>query len=292
MKLIAELSRWGDAVSRGLERSQALDGVGKALTNLFARFVRPGPLKDLLSGTWLGHPLHPVLTDVPIGAWTGAMAFDVFGGDRSRGAADSLVGLGVLAALPTAVTGLSELADTVDRKERSMAAAHAVGNVTAVLLYGGSFLARKGGNRRTGVALSTAGWAAVLGSGFLGGHLAFRKGLGVDRTVFEPRIAEWTAAIPEDALPEEKPIRAHVGGTNVLLYRENGQIYALATRCSHRGGPLHKGRVDDLRVTCPWHLSTFDLSDGSIVRGPAIAPQPAYEVRVADGTIEVRSRRD
>jgi nitrite reductase/ring-hydroxylating ferredoxin subunit/uncharacterized membrane protein len=266
--------------------------VGKTLTNLFARFVRPGALKDLLSGTWLGHPLHPVLTDVPIGAWTGAMAFDVFGGGRSRGAADSLVGLGVLAALPTAVTGLSELADTVDREERSMAAAHAVGNVAAVLLYGASFLARKGGNRRTGVALSTAGWAAVLGSGFLGGHLAFRKGLGVDRTVFEPRIAEWTEAIPEDDLPEEKPIRAQVAGTNVLLYRDNGRIYALATRCSHRGGPLHKGRVDDLRVTCPWHLSTFDLRDGSIVRGPAIAPQPAYEVRVADGTIEVRSRRD
>jgi nitrite reductase/ring-hydroxylating ferredoxin subunit/uncharacterized membrane protein len=289
---MGELSRWGDAISHALERSRALDRLGKTLTNLFARVVHAGHLKDILSGTWLGHPLHPVLTDVPIGAWTGAMAFDVLGGERSREAADSLVGFGFLAALPTAGTGLSDLADIVDRKERSIAAAHAVGNIAAVLLYGASFLARKRGNRKAGVMLSTAGWAAVLGSGFLGGHLAFRKGIGVDRTVFEPDIAEWTEAMPESALPEGKPARADIGGTTVLFYRENGRIYALAATCSHRGGPLHKGRVADLRVTCPWHLSTFDLRDGSIVRGPAIAPQPAYEVRVADGAIEVRSRRD
>jgi nitrite reductase/ring-hydroxylating ferredoxin subunit/uncharacterized membrane protein len=289
---MGELPRWGDAASRGLERSRALDRLGKTLTNLFARFVHAGHLKNFLSGTWLGHPLHPVLTDVPIGAWTGAMAFDVVGGKRSQGSADSLIGLGVLSALPTAVTGLSELADTVDRKERSIAAAHAVGNIAAVVLYGASFLARKRGNRRAGVTLSTAGWAAVLGSGFLGGHLAFRKGVGVDRTIFEPYIADWTEAMSEDALAEGKPTRVEVGGTSILLHRDDGRIYAVATRCSHRGGPLHKGRVEDLRVTCPWHLSTFDLRDGSIVRGPATAPQPAYEVRVADGTIEVRTRRD
>lgn len=291
MNLTGLAARWGDGVAQSFERSPILDRVGKFLTSLFARFVRPGGLKDLLSGTWLGHPLHPVLTDVPIGAWTGAMALDVLGGKRSRGASDALVGLGLLGALPTAVTGLSEIADTVDRHERSLAAAHAVGNIAAVLVYAVSLIARKRGNPRTGVMLSTAGWAAVLGSGFLGGHLAFRKGVGVDRTVFEPSIPDWTAAMSEDALPEGKPTRARVGGTDVLLYRAAGRIYALATRCSHRGGPLHKGRVEDLRVTCPWHLSTFDLRDGSIVRGPATAPQPEFEVRVADGTIEVRTRR-
>jgi nitrite reductase/ring-hydroxylating ferredoxin subunit/uncharacterized membrane protein len=292
VNLISLAARWGDEVAEAFERSPLLDRTGKTLTNFFARFVRAGTLKDLLAGTWLGHPLHPVLTDVPIGAWTGAMALDVFGGERSRGASNALVSLGIAGAIPTAVTGLSELADTSDRRERSLAAAHAVGNIAAVLLYFFSLIARRRGNRQTGVMLSTAGWAAVLGSGFLGGHLAFRKGLGVDRTVFEPVISNWTAAMAQDDLPERKLTRARIEGTDVLLYRADGRIHALAARCSHRGGPLHKGRVEGVLVTCPWHLSTFDLRDGSIVRGPATAPEPAFEVRVTDGTIEVRSRRD
>lgn len=281
--------RVGDRASETLETSGLLDRTGKLLTRWFAAVVRPGGLKDLLSGTWLGHPVHPILTDIPIGAWTAAMAFDVVGGERSRQAADSLVGLGILGAVPTAVTGLSELADTVDRKERSLAAAHALGNVAALLLYSFSYVARKRGRRGAGVLWSSAGWATVLGSGFLGGHLAFRKGVGVDRTRFDHRVDKWTATIAERDLPERKPTKVSVGGTHVLLYREDARIHAVSARCSHRGGPLHKGKVEDLQVTCPWHLSTFDLRDGSIVRGPATAPQPAYEVRVEDGTIEVRT---
>jgi nitrite reductase/ring-hydroxylating ferredoxin subunit len=220
------------------------------------------------------------------------MAFDVVGGKRSRQTADSLVGLGILSAVPTAVTGLSELADTSDRKERSLAAAHAIGNVAALLLYSFSYVARKRGRRGTGILYSTTGWGTVLASGFLGGHLAFRKGVGVDRTRFDHRVTDWTSAIRDEDLPEAKPTKVSVGRTDVLLYREDGRIHAVAARCSHRGGPLHKGRVQDLHVTCPWHLSTFDLRDGSIVRGPATAPQPAYEVRVKDGTIEVRTPPD
>jgi nitrite reductase/ring-hydroxylating ferredoxin subunit/uncharacterized membrane protein len=284
--------RIGDRATETLESSGLLDRTAKALTRAFASVVRPGTIKDLLSGTWLGHPVHPILTDIPIGAWTASMAFDVVGGERSRPASDSLVGLGILAAVPTAVTGLSELADTVDRKERSLAAAHAVGNVAALLLYSFSYVARKRGRRRGGVLLSTTGWATLLGSGFLGGHLAFRKGVGVDRTRFDHRLDNWTATIPEQDLPEAKPRKVTVGRTDVLLYRENDRIYALASRCSHRGGPLHKGKIEDLHVTCPWHLSTFDLNDGSILRGPATAPQPAYEVRVVNGSIEVRTPPD
>ena len=286
------LHRLGDQASESLERSGFLDRTGKLLTRAFARVVRPGTIKDLLSGTWLGHPVHPILTDIPIGVWTASLAFDVAGGDRSRQSSDSLVGLGILSAIPTAVTGLSELADTVDRKERSLAAAHAVGNVAALLLYSFSYAARRRGRRGAGALLSTSGWVTLLGSGYLGGHLAFRKGLGVDRTRFDHLVGDWTPTIPERELAEAKPTKVSAGGTDVLLYRQGGTIYAVSTRCSHRGGPLHKGKVDDLRVTCPWHLSTFDLKDGSIVRGPATAPQPPYEVRVEDGTIEVRTPRD
>ena len=284
--------RLGDRATETLESSGLLDRTAKWLTKAFARVVRPGALKDLLSGTWLGHPVHPILTDVPIGAWTAAMAFDVAGGARSRQASDALIGVGIVAAVPTAVTGLSELADTSDRKERSLAAAHALGNVAALFLYSLSYVARKRGRRGAGVLWSSTGWATVLGSGFLGGHLAFRKGVGVDRTRFDHRVDDWTATIAETDLPVGKPTKVSAGGVDVLLYREDGQIHAVSARCSHRGGPLHKGRVEELNVTCPWHLSTFDLRDGSIVRGPATAPQPAYEVRVEGGTIKVRTPPD
>ena len=293
MTTLQELTRRvGDRASESLESSGLLDRMGKLLTNAFARVVRPGGLKDLLSGTWLGHPVHPILTDVPIGAWTASMAFDVLGGERSRNASDSLVGLGILSAVPSAVTGLSELADTSDRKERSLAAAHAIGNVTALLLYSFSYIARKQGRRGAGILYSTTGWATLMGSGFLGGHLAFRKGVGVDRTRFDHRVDDWTPTIPQNDLPEAKPTKVLAGRTDVLLYREGTRIHAVAARCSHRGGPLHKGKVQDLQVTCPWHLSTFDLRDGTIVRGPATAPQPAYEARVKSGTIEVRTPPD
>jgi hypothetical protein len=113
------------------------------LSQAVSKVVRPGRAKDLLAGTWLGHPVHPMLTDVPIGAWTSAFVLDLFGGRQARRAADALVGVGVLAAVPTAATGLSDLADVEHSQQRILGTAHALGNVTAVALYGGSFLARR-----------------------------------------------------------------------------------------------------------------------------------------------------
>lgn len=274
-----------------IEGWQPLDVVGRRATLAFANVVRPGPVKDLLSGTWMGHPAHPMLTDVPIGAWTSALFLDLLGGARARPTADALVGFGLLTALPTAATGLSELADIVDPEERAVAAAHAAGNVAAVVLYGLSYLVRRRASPRAGIALAMVGGAVLTGAGFLGGHLAYRRGVGVDHTAFEPRIADWTAVLDDESLPEGKPRRVAVGGADVFLYRLGGTIHALANRCTHRGGPLHKGRIGDGQVTCPWHLSIFRLEDGSIVRGPATAPQPSYETRVRAGSIEIRSRR-
>lgn len=282
---------WPEDVARVIEQSGGLNSLGKTLGVGFATVVRPGAVKDLLSGTWLGHPAHPMLTDLPIGAWTSAFLLDVLGGEPSRRAADALVGVGVLAALPTALTGLSDLSDIVNEEERSVGTAHALGNTLTLVLYGVSYLARRRGSRRTGIALSVLGATALTGAGFLGGHLAYRRGIGVDQTAFETRFDDWTAVLAEDDLPEDKPRRVMVSGTNVMLYRHGGRIHALANRCTHRGGPLHKGRFEGGNVTCPWHRSTFRLEDGSIVRGPATAPQPSYEVRVQQGTIEVRTRR-
>ena len=139
--------------------------------------------------------------------------------------------------------------------------------------------------------LATLGAAVVTGSGFIGGHLAYRRGVGVDETVFRRRLDDWIPVLEERELDEAEPRRATAGGTDILLYRRGDRVFALADRCSHRGGPLHEGRVHDGQVTCPWHQSTFRLDDGSIVQGPATAPQPCYDVRVRDGAVEVRERR-
>ena len=230
-----------------------------------------------------------MLTDVTVGAWTSSFLLDLFGGERSRAGSDRLVLLGALSALPTATTGLSDLADVTSQEERAVGALHAIGNLTALACYGLAYVARRRGRRGSGLVLSAAGLGVASGAGFLGGHLAYRLGVGVDQTTFERGPKAWTAVLPDAELAEGKAKRVAVGTTNLMLYRGAGRIWCLANRCTHRGGPLHKGRIEEGRVRCPWHLSEFRLEDGSVVRGPATAPQPVYEARVNDGQIEVRA---
>jgi nitrite reductase/ring-hydroxylating ferredoxin subunit/uncharacterized membrane protein len=277
-----------DTAIRRLEASSSLDKAGRALANAFAGVVRPGPLRDVLSGTPLRHPAHPLLTDVTIGLWASAAVLDVA---RVPQGADLLVGAGALSALPTALTGVNDLADITDPASRSVAVTHAAGNVAALALFLASYAARRAGARRAGVTLSALGLGALTGAGFLGGHLAYRRGVGVDTTVFEPAIGDWTPALDDADLKAGRPRRATVNGVDVMLVREAGAIYALANRCTHRGAPLHKGKLAEGCVTCPWHLSMFRLQDGEVVRGPATAPQPVFDVRVEEGAIQVRSRR-
>jgi nitrite reductase/ring-hydroxylating ferredoxin subunit/uncharacterized membrane protein len=281
---------WADSLTRSIERSTWADSLGKKAALLFSRVVRPGPIKDLLSGTWLAHPMHPMLTDVTIGAWTSSFVLDVLPEERAGWAADALVALGTLSAVPTVLTGLSDLADIADGEERAVGVYHAFGNLTAVALYGMSFLARARGSRSSGKALALLGATAASAAGFLGGHLAYKRGVGVDQTTFEDRPVEWTPVLEDGQLSEGRARRVRLPGADILLYRSNGAVQALANRCSHRGGPLHKGQFEGGCVTCPWHLSTFRLDDGSVVRGPATAPQPTYDVRLREGQIEVRVR--
>jgi nitrite reductase/ring-hydroxylating ferredoxin subunit/uncharacterized membrane protein len=281
----------GQEVINALERSAILDRLAQALGGAFSSAVPPGPGKDLLSGTWTGHPLHPMLTDVTIGAWTSAIALDLLGGRAAAAGADTLVGLGVLASLPTALSGLSDLADLGTEHERALGAAHALGNIGAVGLFAASWLARKSGSRFLGRTLALAGAGVMTGAGYLGGHLSFRKGIGVDHTAFEYPVENWTAVIDEAELLEGQPRLVNAEGNDILLYRSGSRICALADHCMHAGGPLHEGKVENGRVTCPWHGSVFRLADGALARGPATAPQPAYEARVQEGQVEVRSRR-
>ncbi|HEU0089308.1 MAG TPA: Rieske 2Fe-2S domain-containing protein [Pseudonocardiaceae bacterium] len=286
--------RWLESLTEGLERSGALSAAGRAVTKPVAKLVQAGPVKDLLSGTWLGHPAHPMLTDLPIGAWTSASLLDlaeILGGTSAatRRGSDTLVGLGVLAALPTAAAGLSDLSDEVEAPILATGSAHALGSVAATGLFAASYLARRGGKRAQGITLSLIGVGLLTAASFLGGHLSYRKGLGVDHNAFEGPITDWTAVLDATELASGKPQHVTVSGQDIMLYRMDGTIAALANRCSHRGGPLHEGEIDGQEIVCPWHFSRFSLQDGSVTRGPAVAPQPGYETRVRQGKIEVRS---
>lgn len=278
-------------LSERIAELEGLDDSAARLSEAVRGVLGQGALKDLLSGTPLGHALHPLLTDLPIGAWTSATLLDLIGGRESRRAAELLVAVGVATSLPTAVSGFSDWADTTLTSDgvRRIGMVHAAANTAALALYGGSLLARRRGRHGGARLLGLVGAGALAAGGHLGGHLSYARGVGVDQTAFEYRPGEWAAALREDELADGESEAVTVEGVEVMLARHGGELFALAERCTHRGGPLHEGELRDGCVRCPWHDSAFRLADGSIAAGPATAPQPAYEVRVQDGTIEVRA---
>jgi nitrite reductase/ring-hydroxylating ferredoxin subunit/uncharacterized membrane protein len=272
-----------------LEDASWLDKLAAPLTALVGRAVRSQPINNLLSGTYLGHPLHPMLTDLPIGAWSMSVLLDTAGGADARKAADLLVGAGILTALPTAASGLNDWSHTYGPATR-VGLVHAAANTVALGLYTASLIARLSGHRRRGKTLGLAGFAALMAGGYLGGHLSYAKAVNVNHTAFEHRPGDWTPALPDAELAEGQYRKAQAGAASILLYRQTGQVLALANTCSHAGGPLDEGQLTDGCVICPWHGSTFRLADGSIVRGPASSPQPTYDTRLRNGHIEVRAR--
>lgn len=271
-----------------LGRAERLDPVAEPLAAATGRLLPPGPLKDLLSGTWLGHPLHPIAIHLPIGTWSSAMLLDLIGGRESEKAADRLVAVGILATLPAVAAGMSDWADT-SGPSRRIGLAHAALNTVALALYGGSYAARRRTGRGLGKVLALVGGGVLGVSGYLGGHLAYSRGVGVDQTAFEEGPEEWVRVGSESDLPEGEPVKVTVGSVDVLLVRRSDRITAISNRCSHRGGPLDEGSLENGCVTCPWHGSVFRLDDGSVQRGPATAPQPAWDVRVRGGTVELRA---
>ena len=281
-------SELADSIA-GLE---PLDTAAEPIASKVRELLPGGPVKDALSGTWLGHALHPVLQLAPLGTWMSAVILDVIGGEDGEQAADRLIGTGLLAAVPTFVSGWSDYADTTmaSARVRRIGIVHAVANGAGALLFAGSLRARSQGARGRGKLLAMAGMGAVTAGGWLGGHLSYAEGVGVDVTVFEEYPGDWTPVISESELVEDEPHRAELDGVPVVVVRSGGQVYALADRCSHRGGPLSDGDVADGCITCPWHGSRFRLENGSVERGPAAYPQPALDVRVSGGMVEVRDR--
>ena len=279
-------------LAQRLESLSALDAPGKVIAKQVRGLLSPGAFKDLVSGTALGHALHPVLTDVVIGSFTSATLLDLIGGRESDQAARRLIGVGIAAYGPTAFTGVTDWADgePADAGVRRVGLIHAATNSVALSLYTASLRARRRGDRGRGVALGLAGAGVLTAGGYLGGHLSYSQGVGVDQTAFDPGATEWTDAIASDELREGEPQAAQAGDAPVLLYRSQGTIAAIHDRCSHRGCSLATGEITAGVVECPCHGSRFRLSDGQLLRGPATTPQPAFDARERDGRVEVRRR--
>lgn len=269
-----------------IERSPALDRVGDQVADVLRPVLEPKPVRNALSGTWLGHRLHPLLTDGVIAAWMSAGVLDVVHGEDAREPTKTLVGLGIVLSLPTAASGLSDWLD-YGPKVRRMGVVHATANTVALGLQAASLLARRRGDPVRGKRLSSWALAALAAGGYLGGHLSYVLGAGVDRASFDTAPKEWTPALAIADLDDGEHRSVTVDGVDVLLVRRGDDVRAIADTCTHAGCSLAGGDVTADEVRCPCHGSTFRLVDGKTLRGPAASPQPAYATRVRDGMIEV-----
>jgi nitrite reductase/ring-hydroxylating ferredoxin subunit len=269
-------------VSR-LEDADQLDPA-VAVGQKAARSIRPGRIRDALHGVWLGHPLHPVLVQVPVGAWLSASALDLLV-PQADAAARRLVAAGLVASAPAIVAGAVDWSEQLEQLMR-VGVVHALANSLAAGLYGASLLAR---TPRAGRGLRLAGLAAAGLGGVLGGHISFRLAGGANHAEHVPHVIEpgWHHLAALADLPGGKPVRKMVGEVPVVAVRTGDQVQVLADRCSHMSGPLSDGQLADGCLTCPWHGSVFRLADGCVARGPATAPQPAFQARVVGETVQV-----
>jgi nitrite reductase/ring-hydroxylating ferredoxin subunit len=250
------------------------------------------PVLELLhGGRWVGHPLHPALSDLPIGLWAGVTVLDAADRDPvprpGLDAAGMLSAAGILAAGATALTGLNDWAVSNDQ-DRRVGLFHGLLNTVALGLQGASLGTRMAGHRNTARALGAASLTVTAAAGYLGGHLVFTKGVMVNRVAWASGPRRWTRALQEADLPDDSPTAVEAEGRQIMLYRHHGSLYAIDNICSHAGGLLSRGPVADLTVTCPLHGSRFVLADGCVRRGPASQPQPVLPTRIRNGWIEVR----
>ncbi len=273
-----------------IENAGPLDPVANAARRLVQAVIQPQALRDALHGVWLGHPLHPVLTDVPVGTWTAAAILDLVPGTGPATA--TLIATGCLAAAPTAVTGWVDFSELHEQQQR-VALVHAAANLTALGCYVASLAARRRGRTLRGKAWSYAGFAAVSVGGYLGGHLSYRQAAGVNHAESLPHLFPpgWQSIGALADLPDGELSSRSVDGIDLLVVRRGRHVDVLGDTCSHLAAPLSEGTfsVESGQgcVVCPWHESVFRLSDGAVVHGPATAPVPRLETRIVDGAVEV-----
>ena len=241
------------------------------------------PVQNFLNGTWLGHPVHAVVTDVPIGAMTVSIVADVIGQPI---VADVALTLGVLSMLAAAVTGLADYAE-VDGNARTRATVHGTLMAVSLVLYAVSLVMRSGSpaDRLVPIALAFVGYLVLALSSAIGGDLVYLVGTHVNRHAWRGGGVKWIkldlGGLPD--IPEGGPTKLKLGINELAVIRNGDRILAVHAQCAHAGGPLAEGSLVGDAIECPWHGSRFRLADGHVVRGPAVYDQPAYDVRRAEG---------
>jgi nitrite reductase/ring-hydroxylating ferredoxin subunit len=281
------------SLTAALDRLSEVSSFDKPLESVRAavnKVLRPQALKDVLHGTWLGHPLHPVLAMVPVGTWLSAGILDLV--PPTRPAATALIGTGVAASVPAALAGAADWSEQDDAVRR-LGAVHAVSNVVALGLYVGSLVARGKGSGGLGRVLAYSGLGVATASASIGGHMSYAQSSGANHAVVDARqlTTDWIDLGPLDDLPEGRPtLRSGEGQGNpvgLAVVRRGARVDAFINTCAHVGGPLAEGTVEEVRGTeclvCPWHGSAFDLESGQPRRGPAASAQERLDVRYEAG---------
>jgi nitrite reductase/ring-hydroxylating ferredoxin subunit/uncharacterized membrane protein len=288
-----------EKIESSIVNSSLVKKVSGPIDGLLNRTFQTGilrPLKLLLNGTWIGHPLHPVLKDIPVGAWTFTVIFDLGGllfKVPSFGVAASVTtAVGIAGALGAAVAGLMDWMD-VDPPEKSVGAVHAILNVTATLIFAANLVMRWQGQWQLSWAscvVGLAGYLLMTMGATLGGGMVYRMGVMINRNAYRNGPADFRGAIAASKLAEGQMVRVEVDGQPILMVKSGSKICAIGAVCSHYGAPLNEGTIEGGAVRCPWHGSRFALEDGSVREGPTCTPVPSYEVRVVNDQVEVKMR--
>jgi nitrite reductase/ring-hydroxylating ferredoxin subunit len=274
--------------------SGLLSGIAGVVDGFYRLLGRPGKyLQDFLNGSWLGHSLHPVLTDVVLGGSTVAVLLEVvswFGVDGLRSAIAWTLALTWISALGTIVTGLTDYKDTATGDERNVAGLHGLINILFTVVFILAFVAYLGPAGTLGPVLLIGGYLVLSVGAFIGGHVVYKYGYMVNHNAFArgKRAKEFTRILPAAELAENTPTKASLGATSLVLVRRGDVVHALKETCSHAGGPLSQGTLQGDTIVCPWHASTFRLSDGAVRHGPAATRQVAYRARINAEQVEVQ----
>ena len=269
-----------------IEAIPGLENVSEWLVKALDPLTRRRGLMDVLHGRWLGHALHPVLSDVPLGMWTSVPVLDLIGDDAG---ATMLTAMGCIAASATAATGTADWSVTYGR-DRRLALVHGLVNTAVLGLQLGSLAARLRGRKGRGRLLSVTGLGAAAAAAYLGGDLVFDRALAVNHPAWLSGPSEWTDVAADADVTEGALTVVDVDDRKVLLTRVDGVVCALENTCVHASGPLNEGTVEHGEVVCPWHGSRFRLSDGAVLGGPATFPQPQFAARKVAGRVQIRGR--
>jgi nitrite reductase/ring-hydroxylating ferredoxin subunit/uncharacterized membrane protein len=281
----------GDRLIRLISSNPTLEKVADRLSKLIDGALSTLPARDkvtdALHGTWLGHPLHPVLTDLPIGAWAFAGALDLLsiGSRRTNPGADAAIGFGIAAAVPTAMAGAVDWRQT-DGEARNIGAAHAALNSGALGCYAVSMLLRPE-HAALARLFAFAGLGFVGVSGYLGGHLVMTARVGAKHESEASPPETTIDVIGDQELAEGTPTQVDVNGLPIVLVRYQGVVYALADLCPHLGCSLSQGTLDGDAIVCGCHGSTFALADGRVLKGPSAYPVATYKTTKTNGSIRV-----